>query len=214
MRKTLTRYFPFFVVLPLFFLSACEIEMTPTPLPALDISDGGFISGEPCGPPCFWNITPDITTEDEALLVFKDYFNIQNCDQWPEAGSHQEIACNPVIIQFSESGIVEHISYSPSQPISVEDAIKKLGEPNAIIVLGWSPEGNNTLTESVTMLLFFDDIQAVIGLPEQTGSVYDIEPLTQIGGISYCGNSTWNIRTDGQPWAGFGKYQGPYWAGP
>ncbi len=206
MTKPLRSIFLSFLLLVSGILSACRS--------ALEVGDGGFLSEVPCGPPCFWGITPDITTEEDAIKTFQKHFDISNCDEWPELGSHKEIACDPVIIEFSTFGKVNHISYSSSQQITIGDAIAKYGQPNAVKVLGWS-EDNGGLTTSVTMLLYFDNIHTIIGLPQQEGTNYDVAPGTVVGGINYPGSDSWEgTRYDAQSWHGYDKYEGPTWGGP
>lgn len=198
----------------IWLISGCQSVTPATQSVNLDIGDGGFLSEEPCGPPCFWGITPDVTTEEEAIKTFQDHFDIRNCDQWPTPKSHQEISCNPIVIEFNLSGKVDHISYNSSQPLTVQDAIVKYGEPSAINILGRSKDNSGTTT-SVTILLFFDNIHTVIGLPEQAGTNYNVTLATMIGGINYPGKDKWKVvRENTQPWHGYGVYQGPFWAGP
>src|SRR5258706_7881645 len=193
------------------FLSACQNLVPFMQKPALDIGDGGILSQAPC----FWGITPGLTTKVQALETFKKHFDISNCDEWPGVGSAQEIWCDPVNIQFSTSNTVDHISYSPAHPLSIDEINAKYGPPNSVTVFGWRKDGANAVTTSVTMLLYYDDIHTIAGLPLLAGTTYVVAPSTQIGGISYLANDKWEAaKTDTQSWHGYGDYEGPYWAGP
>ena len=218
MRKTQRHLLLALLLLELCLLSSCQFKW-PSFQPAeklpLDIGDGGFLSGKPCDAPCFWNITPDVTTREQAKEIFQKQFDISNCDVWPGLRNGQYIMCDPVWIRFGVSDKVDHIGYSPVQTITVEEAIAKYGQPNAVKVLGWSEE-NMGGTTSVTMLLFFDNIRTAVGLSRQSGTNYKVELSTQIDGINYESVSKWEGmgKGDRQSWTGFGTYPGPNWAGP
>jgi hypothetical protein len=190
-----------------------------------EIGDGGFLSEEPCGPPCFLNIIPGVTTETEANTILQGYFDLKDCHHWDERheGGVHAIQCPrafagpsltvTVGIDFGEHDIVDGLGFTPTKTITVEEVIKRYGEPSAVDILGWGVQ--NQKTTSVTMKLFFDDIQTVVDLPQQAGMNYKLEPSSQVGGIYYPGNLSFKkIRTMSQPWNGYGEYEGPYWPGP
>ena len=68
------------VILMCLALSACTCQ--PTPKPTIDIGDGGFLSEEPCGPPCFWGIIPGETTEAEVAEILEQRGIYAACETW------------------------------------------------------------------------------------------------------------------------------------
>jgi hypothetical protein len=214
MRKTPRLYSVFFILLSVGVLSACQSKLPPTPKPLLDVGDGGFLSEQPCGPPCFWGIIPEITTKEQALDIIQGLLDINHCDEWPGIEDSRSIMCNPLGIQFSSNNEVDYISFLPGQAFALKEVIEKYGQPDAFKVLGWSEE-NSGVTTSVTMLLYFDDIRTVVGLSEQAGENYVVASSTLVGTINYRSLDRWNeAREDTQDWLGYGEYQGPYWGGP
>ena len=188
------------------FLSACRGQ--------LDIGDGGFLSDEPCRAPCFFGITPDVTTKEQAIEIFQKKFGVGNCDEWPDLKDGHDIICEPVLVIFNDSGQIDNIYFSPAKSISIEEVIAKHGQPDAYMVFGSSRE-NMGRTTSVIMRLYFDNINTEIVLSEQDGENYFIVSSNIIEEINYSGNDEWAYwREDAQPWRGYGEYKGPYWAGP
>ncbi|MBA3074003.1 MAG: hypothetical protein FP831_10430, partial [Anaerolineae bacterium] len=57
------------IVFLLVFTSSCTTQTEEYPV--LNIDDGGLLSKNPCTPPCFWNITPGITTEESAINILE-----------------------------------------------------------------------------------------------------------------------------------------------
>ncbi len=200
-------------------LLATTISCQPTSAP-LDIGDGGILSSEPCGPPCLWNIMPGVTTQAQALQNLQDHFDLQICSNSKSSPEAQWIVCKPIFIKIDSNGIVEQIAFTPTRSIRIEQVITAYGQPNQIDIGGDGPGGFNTPVTYVWATLDFESIHTQISLDQQDGQVYDIAPSAPIIKIEYFATSdtsNWTYAKDGtapQPWKGFGKYQGPIWAGP
>jgi hypothetical protein len=241
-KAVILAYVSFFVV----FFGACErnnAHITPTPnfptktistnqntftstpvtgdngLRALDIGDGGFLTEEPCGPPCFWNIIPATTQKQESIDIFQEHFNqyfgVSNCSQWPQSWNTQLIECKPVVIGFNADGYVEGISFIPTQSITVGDVISKYDDPNDVSTIGIGDEIIGK-TKWVSVSLFFNKIRTIIILPSQDGTNYDVQPSTPVMMIVYPDDTIWALAKTQQltQWKGFGEYIGPIYTGP
>jgi hypothetical protein len=206
--------------------SSCQLGTDATPEHLVDIGDGGFLSGVPCGQPCFFGIMPDITTSAQAMLIiqeqFEGQFYISDCDEWPGSDGGKNIICDSFWIYFDDDSIVENIWFVLTQPITVGDVIAKNGEPDFGGVVEKSSSGDSVT--SVEMYLFFRSILTVIKLPEQAGTNYNVQPSTIVEEIEYIRISTWNMDIESnfdnydsdeyEPWVGYGQYEGPIWKGP
>ena len=98
-------------------LGACRVKVHPVPISA--IGEGGFLSQKPCGLPCFWGITPDITTEEEAIGILQQHVDVDDCSSpWPVAWDNSWIICAPVAVEIGVSGRFIAITFTPDQPMT------------------------------------------------------------------------------------------------
>ena len=198
-------------------LTSCDRQVLhETPDITIDIpeiGDGGFLSQEPCGPPCFWNIVPNITTKDEAIEVLKSKGLFERCefiDNTAYAGT-RGIVCRPIVLVElrDDTDIVSGIGFRPSEAITVEDMIEKYGEPDAVLVSTIGiPEGQY----QIGMNLYYDKFYGDIRLNEQDGGTFTLTPSTIIVNIGYADEAWYSeVRNRLQQWKGYGeyKYQSP-----
>ena len=204
-------------LLVLCFFTACQLKKVPgsstenpTEKPLIDIGDGGYLSGDPCGPPCFWNIKPDITTKQQALDILQARVNLRDCsiNNLGLSGLNGSIVyCEPVNIAFDQSGYVSSLSFNLMKPISVGDALAKFGNQDEVYIetTEWDKNGN---TLSVWAKLFFDNIRTEVVLLSQDGQVYNIIQSTEIKTIGYSGREEWGTLRQlvGSQWHGYGQY--------
>jgi hypothetical protein len=200
----------FLILLLLVLLVSCRDKTTENSSAIIDIADGGFLSQDPCGPPCLWSIVPDLSTDLDAKKIVQEHIDIHNCEQWPKKDTDKAIICGSLALQFSEFHKVTTIAFSPSQRITMRQVIQEYGEPNAVGVdvfkAGYSNSGDKT---TVWMDIFFDDIRTIIHMPEQEGEQYILDEESPIGGIAYLGQDKWGSkRLLAKPWNGFHPYEG------
>jgi hypothetical protein len=101
--------------------------------------------------------------------------------------------------------VVSGIGFQPSTKITVAEAIKKYGNPDAVLVTSSSLPESRPYT---TMTLFFDEAQINIALAQQEGLVYRLEETTIVDNIGYSNeNSYQSIRYYSFPWMGFVTYE-------
>ncbi len=191
------------IVFLLVFISSCTTQTEVYPV--LNIGDGGLLSKNPCSPPCFWNITPGITTEEEAINILETMGDVSNCYHWDKVknGFEKGIGCKNIDIYFDDNSIVSTISFKPSQEITVSEIIQNYGEPEAVIAL---PQDMD-VESPYNMTLLFLSKNMIIGLPEQGTKYFDLEQTTIIRGASYYFKSVFEENDIfNQPWKGYGKY--------
>jgi hypothetical protein len=204
---SVTKHGIFILVTIMFILllSSCSSTDDQKAKGAENIGDGGFITGQPCGPPCFWGIYPGLTTEAQVLELLQSKGIESKCEQFDrtQEGGRRGITClDSVLIVFNEN-IVEDIGFSSSEKITVEEVIKHFGEPSHILVaITSTPEYPET-----TMMLFFDEIRTSLVLPERRGTRYRVATTTEIVNIGYSDDASYQATSSSLPgWDGYGEY--------
>jgi hypothetical protein len=184
-------------------LSAC-VPATPT----LDVGDGGFLSGEPCGPPCFWGIVPGQTTETEVIEILREKGAFEVCEAFDREaqGGTRGIICPRFAVGFKrESNVIDDIVFRPSIAITAEEIITKYGEPELVEVGGL---GVHVIRFELTMA--YPSLSTWIGFPQQDELPYVLKPTTPVTGIVYDTDFGKSSYYEGNPrwqkWHGYGEY--------
>jgi hypothetical protein len=204
---SVTKYFLFILttIIIVVFITGCNQADDKKSEEKENIGDGGVLTGEPCGPPCFWGIYPGLTTEAQVLEVLQKKRIESDCklfDRTQEGGRRGITCLDTILIIFTEN-VVEDIGFSTSEQILVEEVIKHYGEPDHILVaITSTPEYPET-----TMTLFFDDIQTSLVLPEQKGISYQVTTTTEVVNIGYSDEKSYKTTSSSLPgWDGYGVY--------
>lgn len=173
-----------------------------------DIRDGGFVSADPCGPPCFFEIVPGITTKNQAISLLQARALYSDCHEYDnrEQGGVRGIACSNISIGLqNDFDIVENIGFTPAQTITVEKAITRHGEPSAVLVTDVSYAENEFVT---SMILYYDAIKVELVLAEQNSGAFDLTPTTLVANIGYSDEGSYDLnRRYYQAWKGYGTYE-------
>jgi hypothetical protein len=179
----------------------------PERRPPLEIGDGGFLSKEPCGPPCFMGIIPGTTTEQETQKIISEFDGLEECSTWnaKSSGLQEGIRCaQTMAVLFDNAGVVSTVSFTPQQVITVEEAIYLYGMPD---VVGMAPMISDYETPTVSVSLYFHDYYLRLSMPVQEGFRYEIEPGTVIRSIIYYEKEEYSRQLEfTQPWKGYGFY--------
>jgi hypothetical protein len=181
----------------------------------VSIGDGGFLTGEPCGPPCFLGIVPGVTKETDAIQILKEKGLYQNCNyvnNESESGL-RGFDCSNFLVSmsfFRGTDIIGSIGFNSPQQLMVEMVIKKYGEPDSVLVFSnwfnWEPE------PTTSMSLVYGNLKANIGLGEQKGNKFTILSTTPVEWVNYSDptfptiaeNESWNKLLSA--WHGYGEY--------
>ena len=222
-------YAKFKIFLIIVFLAACtnvtpipDISTNP-PMPTVissitktpdganqysEIGDGGFITGNPCGPPCFFEIELGNTIAEATRSIEKyvDIFKMCKVYDDDPSDSSSRVSCQFIDIGYTQEN-VDSISFYPSQIFTLQDAINCYGQPDMIFVweanLGDEPK-------KLGVHIFFDKIQTVLSLREQNGDIVTLNGKTPIWLVNYMIKSdyeTFRNFEEVKPWNGFGDYQ-------
>lgn len=177
----------------------------PTPF-----GDGGFLSETPCGPPCFYGITPGKTTREEVKAIIKDANNLfENCvsyDNTPEGGN-EGMSCNYFSLTFGEN-YVSSISFRPDEHMELAQIFDKIGEPDRLIPhLRSLPE----YPLEGRYILCFDEPRISIWLPEIEGPEYTVSPFTITESFNYVTDEAYQTTAcsmihNSVEWEGYGDY--------
>ncbi len=191
---------------------AINIQPTNTQLilPLLDVGDGGFLSKQPCGPPCFWGMTSDMTKEDVVLDFLQKKSILDTCEKWDTraSGGDRGIGCgsNTLVFTFQDSNLVDMISFTPSEKFTIGDVIAAYGELDGIFVVDEADKFGNIIW--VAMDILYYDMNATVGLPMQYSTSYIITEQTEVTNVMYRGHLEYEKHQiyGAKPWKGFGEY--------
>jgi hypothetical protein len=174
---------------------------------APDIEDGGFLSGEPCGPPCFWGIVPGETTEAEVKEVLQKRGVYNACEtqisKFEEGG--RGIDCkSQIFIGFEQgSDLVQAVYFKPSSRITVQEVVAQYGEPDGILMFSEGVPEHPRLSLSI----LYSDILSRLELPIQEWPGYDVEPSTPVLSIVYDPKFSYvQGNYQFEKWTGYGEY--------
>ncbi len=180
------------------------------------IGDGGFLSGYPCSPPCFFGIVPGKTTIKEAMVILNKKDMSKACEEIDynrEEGQVVQgirgLGCNSFMLTFDDnSDRVLDISFESSLIIKMRDILEKYGYPSYVYVY---PEGLPDYPQKVSMSIsYIKDIYCIdLMLPTQEGLTYTLAESTTIINIGYslkpeCDRSN---TIGSQNWNGYGDYK-------
>jgi hypothetical protein len=179
----------------------------PTPAPPITptYADGGLISGEPCGPPCFWQIVPGQTTQAEALAIALDELKLNDCQLFSDADRHGFNCDFLVAVTFAAgSDVVASVALQLDVPVTVGEAIAVLGEPNAVAVNAEvGPQATRT-----RLMLYFDETHTRLTLPFEPGYGQLVSESVLVAHVSYSDPASYApAREVAAPWTGYGTYQ-------
>lgn len=164
------------------------------------IGDGGFLSGKPCPPPCFYNITPGITTKNEAEDILKqNEFSCTFFDYTSSSGG-QGFMCSWGEVGL-EGNVVDSVFFRPASKIEIQQVIDKYGEPDFVRT------GIVSLPDDkvrVGMILGFKEIRAWVWLEEQSTIKYTVREHSLVRYVAY------SVNVEPGPndmlWKGYGEY--------
>lgn len=171
----------------------------------IDLGDGGLLSGQPCSAPSFQNISPGVTTKEQAMKIFENIGIQEDCEYFDssEEGGIRGVTCKNIGINLNQQNVVLTVFYVPVKKIIISDVIYKFGEPNCIYTSGSGVENK----EPYFMRLYFDNSNVVVYMPDQYGDGYFIDENTRILEFAYETIEEFEAEKPGcKPWEGYGKY--------
>ena len=169
----------------------------------IDVGDGGFLSGEPCGPPCFWGITPGETREAEVVEILQERGAFEACEMFDseDKGGYRGLECGSrVIIGFERGGdVVDGVGFNPSG-VTVQEVVAKYGEPESVQV---GALGVHVL--DYQLILAYPKMLTLVRLSLQQEYPYVLRPETPVKNIVYDLEFGGEFSLDGV-WHGYGEY--------
>lgn len=208
----------FIAVLLLHVTASCapneELIRTETPTPVsyapslnvidiLSIGDGGLISGKPCSVPCFYNVILGETPKDSIVTILEEQ-GFHQCDQ--DLEGNVRCAERILISWLPETNIVNGIGYYLERKVTVEEVVKKYGDPDIVVIV---PTGIPE-TPATTVLLLFDEYKMRLRLPEADLADYHISETTEIELVNYFDDVNYAEQRENmfsQSWQGYGVYE-------
>jgi hypothetical protein len=195
-------------------LVACSAKIDNPSTPVAEgqnpVKDGGLLSKKPCGPPCFYGIVPGITTDTDAANTMEktsDIFSSCKAFDFTRTGGNRGANCTYANVGYKNSA-VDMVSFAPSSKVSVQQVIDLYGPPDSVSVRIVSLPDSPDRT---SMALYFDAIQTMIGLGEQEGARFTVQPSTEVTLAIYLSTSSYaetrNLPNN-QGWQGYDVYLG------
>jgi hypothetical protein len=199
------------ILVLMILLTACSradtspILARPT-LVDLQIGDGGLFSGNPCGPPCFLGIQPDVTSYDEVISILSENQDLNYCKEFnnsQDGGSRGLKCADSYVIGFDLARtVVTHLGFTPTERITMKEVVEAYGEPEWISV----STGGYAKTVS-TALLFYPQYNMRLLLEEQDGDTYLVQSSSKVDTIVYLGKTSFQESVEwAQKWSGFEEY--------
>jgi hypothetical protein len=172
----------------------------------IPISDGGVISGKPCGPDCFFGIEPGKSTLQDVNNALSKYGFINYCGK-ETINDLSRIRCGDTfrIVFTDQFKIVDMINFSPTPSIKVKDIVDKYGPPDFVI---FYPEGVPEYPRTGLSLLYLQ-LNMSIQFPDQEGTTFILEPEAIVESIQYSIADLDLMRRANllQKWNGYNKYR-------
>lgn len=198
---------PIILIIVIVFLTGC-IKTVKIPTNAL--KDGGLLTNDPCGPPCFYQITPGITTQNNAMKIIQKspemFIDCVSTDMLP-SNNKSIVSCAYFDISF-QNQVVKSLDYYPSSKITSQQLIDSYGIPDSISVRLSSLLPDEPFR--VVMQFCYDQIRTTLLFSEQKGRVYKIDSKTPIQFIAYDDNESYDplcgSKNSAVTWVGYGEY--------
>jgi len=188
-------------------LASCISTISVTPESVLDIGDGGLLSENPCGPPCFWGIILGQTTEAEVKEILQERGVHATCETWIskfEEGGRGIDCISQVYISFEqENNLVQSVYFEPSSSITVQEVVARYGKPDGVLVY---PEGVPEHPR-ISLYIVYSNIVSCLELPTQEWPGYIVRPSTPILSVFYASKFS-DVRDSlfFEEWTGYGEY--------
>jgi hypothetical protein len=176
----------------------------------VSVNDGGFLSQDPCGPPCFYGILPGITTDLDAGVIVSRNEVFDHCRiiDYTMYGGGRGLLCRNGIELGYEENIVSGVSFYPSENITIQQTIDLYGSPNQVLAMVVSLPDVPSRSQ---MSLYYDEFHMVIRPAEQDGFEIVLVPSTRLKFVAYYSEDDYHetrifISKEGTPWEGYGTY--------
>ena len=188
-------------------VAACAPE--PKLLNENYLNDTSYITGDPCGPPCWRDIVPGETSWQDARTIIEDDPTLSNWQQradedterigaaWEQADG--ELCCQMFSTEDGET--VELILLQTSPQETLQSVLDEHGEPNYLV-------GETVTEDQGIVTLFFQEIPMIIYtfVEGESGAITADSPII---GFAYLSESLMEELVDTtslHAWEGFGTY--------
>lgn len=185
------------------------IVISCTNVQSNSIGDGGLISGEPCEAPCFYNIVPDSTNEDELRNIIRETKVLNPCKKYDftNSGGNSGYSCANSNLLI-EKGLVTGLEFFPSSKIKLEDVFTKYGEPEKFVL---KEENLPEYPMQLNMRLIYSSLCMEIFTEAKDGTTYVIDYQTLVTQVTYlgktlCKESNEDVYRNADDWSGLGSY--------
>lgn len=175
---------------------------------AINIGDGGILSGVPCSAPCVFGIRAGETQFDQVLPTLeKNGVAVSVCLTEPNVSWFLfNCGAGRLNIQVdTQTNIVNAVWFLPNDSVSLGEIIEKYGEPNYVTVDQDGAPG------TIHPRFYWNSLRLLVTLPEISGETYDVQKTTGVEEINFLDENLYRTsdkKTDPyyKSWNGFGRY--------
>lgn len=176
-----------------------------------------FLTDRTCALPCLANITPGVTTAEDALKIASDKKSFGSCNlvDQTKQGGYKFIDCQAYkskIIISLKNNKADGFGIFPYPDIRVKEIFDKFGYPIGVSC-GFVNLPDNP--QRVKLTLWIDKYYTTVDLPEISGNTCTVSADSKIKSIGFGSKESYEegkkaaLRlNDFQPWVGFSTYQG------
>jgi hypothetical protein len=137
-----------------------------------DLYDQSWLTGDPCAAPCWFGLKPNETSRENSMTVVSKLPFIESSTMqesstnvyFPFKIRHDNLQSG-VVITF-EDDILSRIYITPNYPITIDQVVKKLGEPD-----GFSAYPTDTGGTGYYLAVIWKKKQLVLEYREDSGDI-------------------------------------------
>ncbi len=188
----------------------------------------------PCKAPCWENITPGVTTEQDALTIFAKFADRQGVSDLQDQS--QDGYIDDIHFSLPNGGLilgetlnrrisVMHFEGEFEGPLTLEQAIQLFGEPESVLVETFGMYDQIILLNPTKGIAFGWPIVPPTFTPGVASGQAEINPNNKVGLVwffdstqydqflnaGHLGFSALVIKNNLHPWTGYGKINDKYW---
>jgi hypothetical protein len=183
-------------------LPTVEQEVPP------DIGDGGLISDIPCSAPCFFGITPDISSKTDVIQNLKQNEIYSGCHT-----DSYGLNCLGYGFNIDKSTLLcETISYNLTDAVTISELLEKFGNPDLWGVVSVNEYSHEIIDpQTIWLSINYNSLHMVINLESQEvhNQQYVLSPDTKVESVMYLSSESYHYSGQ-MVWPGYGSFEAPY----
>lgn len=190
------------LLLMIFFLSSCKPQNAP---------ENGLLEDTPCGPPCLFDVKPEISNKVDVKDALSKYGFLDQCEEksHPELKEVVYIECKDPRMNFvidTSEDKVKGIAFWPNSTIKLRTIIEKYGNPDFITCYSMETTPEHPWKR---IHIYYEKINMAVALVDFESRTAIVKSTTSIQFVVYS-PSFIEQESRGkyiQTWNGYGEYK-------